>query len=240
MNKQLNSFLTAAIMLLWLALFFFCITLTFGCGSPLDGPYCKVREVEGSIARIAGGEPSTDRRATVYVENAEGGNCSGTVIGPHTVLSARHCGEVTDVLVEGVAWFEVEEVFPHPDGAFPVNDLVLVYTHEILPEPYALLATEDVYCAWTIAQGYGRGSGGELHERQVFETGHILDQIFASAAIAPGDSGGPLWGIRYMDDSYVLLGVSSWGLGSEANDYEGGTGFISVPYHHDWIQERIR
>jgi hypothetical protein len=165
------------------------------------------------------------------------GYCSATIIGPHTAISAGHCGTIEDLLVEGVAWFDVQENVLHPDFAFPSNDLRILHTEEVLPEPYAPLATDEVVCSSTIAQGYGYGGGGALHEREVFEAGHLLDQIFASTAIAPGDSGGALYAITA--DGPVLLGVSSWGWGVKPN-YEGGTGFISVPFHYDWIQENIR
>ena len=187
-------------------------------------------------AYIVGGKESVDRRSTVAIQSA-GGTCSGTVIGPHTVLTAAHCGQITDVLVVAVAWFDVTEVIIHPDYSFPSFDLNIVHTLQELPEPYAVLATPEVDCYATVAQGYGVGSEGQLNEREVFESGRFDDQILASTAIAPGDSGGPLWAIT--DDGPVLLGVASWGVGG-APDYIGGTGFISVPEHITWIQENIR
>lgn len=211
------------------------IALAWGCGSPLDAPYCQA-EVAAPEAYIVGGEASLSRRATVYVEGTNS-SCSGTIIGQHTVITAYHCDGMTDILVEGVAWFTVVEDVPHPRASFPSNDIRILHTEGPLPGPHASLATGTESCYATIAQGYGFGSYGVLHEREVFEAGHLADQIFASTAIAPGDSGGPLYALTA--DGYLLLGVSSWGWGS-APDYEGGTGFISVPYHIEWIAEHTK
>lgn len=206
-----------------------------GCSVPvLEAPYCEAPLVTD---KIVGGEVSVDRRSTVFVELG-GGYCSGTIIGPHTVLTAGHCEGAESILVEDVAWFEVEADVVNPDYAFPFSDLRVLHTLDVLPEPYAVLATDEVVCSRTIAQGYGRGGGGDLHEREVFEAGHVGGQIFNSTAIAPGDSGGPLWAIT--DAGPVLLGVASWGFGGEEVNYEGGTGHISVPFHTQWITENIK
>jgi hypothetical protein len=225
----------AFILIAWSAIF---AAFCSGCGAELlTSPYCVAPEVSGTEAYIVGGEPSVDRRSTVYVQGGNG-FCSGTIVGPHTVLTAGHCEGMTDILVEGVAWFDVNQDIPHPDYAFPSSDLRVLHTLDVLPEPYAALATDDVVCSQTIAQGYGYGSDGKLHEREVFEAGHLNDQIFNSSAIAPGDSGGPLWALTA--EGPVLLGVASWGWGDEDTNYEGGTGHISVPFHNQWITENIK
>jgi len=209
-----------------------------GCGDTLADPYCEA-PTAGGTAYITNGTPSTDRRSTVYLQG-RGGYCSGTIIGLHTVLTAAHCAGVTDILVEGVAWFDVNQTIVHPDYSFPSNDLAILHSLSVLPEPYAPLATADIECTKTIAQGYGwhNDTPEDLNEREVFEATHIDDQIFNSSAIAPGDSGGPLWAIT--DTGPVLLGVASWGWGEADADYEGGTGHISVVYHNEWITGEIR
>lgn len=227
----------AALFIFGLPILGILIALATGCGD-IEAPYCDYPEVAASVAPIVNGTPSVDRRSTASISGPTGG-CTATVIGPHTVLTAAHCAEQgapTDILVEGIGWFDVLDGVTHEEYVFPMNDLHILYTQEVLPEPYATLATTEVVCASTIAQGYGYGGVG-LHERAMQETGHFADQILGTSAIAPGDSGGPLWAITA--DGPLLLGVASWGFGS-APDYEGETGHISVPYHYDWIQERIK
>ena len=137
----------AFILLCWSAI----LGVTFsGCGVELlEAPYCEAPA--STSAYITNGEPSISRRATVYLEGP-GGYCSGTVIGPHTVLTAAHCAFVTDILVDGVAWFDVTETVIHPDYSFPVADMTILHTLEVLPEPYAPLATEEIECTITIVK----------------------------------------------------------------------------------------
>lgn len=213
--------------------------LLTGCGEHPE-PYCAAPDVDYTIGAIVNGEPSTNRRSTVYVENPKG-FCSGTIIGPHTVLSAAHCDPV-DILVEGVAWFEVTESVRHPDYLFPVHDLILAYTDEVLPGPYAPIGlAEDEACYSLIAQGYGWGSLGELHEREVYETWHGHGTITTGEGICSGDSGGPLYGVQALGVPH-LVGVTSWGT-STPNECEGGTnGFTDLndPANGDWVRENIR
>ena len=210
-----------------------------GCGVVLDPPYCEEPVVGLTTEKIVGGESSAERRSLAYIQG-NGYHCSATVVGPHTVLTAGHCEDMTDVLVEGEAWYDVTASLTHPDYLFPTADLQLLYVAEVLPEPYAELATTDIECVSLLAQGYGIGSEGLYgSEREVFQSGRIGDQLFNSTAIAPGDSGGPLYAFR-ADGSYVLIGVASWGWGGADVEYEGGTGHISVPEHHTWITENIK
>ena len=216
------------------------IAATFaGCGEPAP-PYCADPDVASTEAAIVHGEPSTNRRGTVYVA-LEDGFCSGTVIGPHTVLTAAHCENPTDVSIEGVGWFEAVEDIEHPDYFFPNADLRLVYFEEVLPEPYVSIGLRDEPCYSLTVQGYGFGSGGELHERTVTEIDHGWGIIRATEGICNGDSGGPLYGHQHLG-VVTLVGVSSFGL-NEPHVCEGGqTGFVDLndPANGDWVKENIR
>lgn len=210
-----------------------------GCGSPV-APLCQAPDVAPPSQYIVNGSPSTDRRSTVYVATADG-YCSGTIIGPHTVLTAAHCTNPTDIMVEGVAWFDVNQHVTHPDYSFPKHDLQVVRSLQLLPGPYATIGLPDgAECFGLLVQGYGVGSNGALHEREVYELSRDYGIVVASEGICNGDSGGPLYG-QLAAGGTTLVGVSSYGTNTPNVCLGGTTGFVdlTVPDNFDWVAARL-
>ena len=209
------------------------IALACGCGDELP-LLCEPPDVASIEAGIVNGEVSTDRRSTVYVETA-GGYCSGVALGPHTVLTAAHCTDPQAVLIEDVAWFDVNQAITHPDVVFPLYDLQILHTLQTLPGPFAPIGLATT-CTHLITQGYGVGSDS-LSERTVTELGRSFGIIRTTEGTCRGDSGGPLYAIT--PEGPVLVGITSFGLG-QSEECEGGyTGFIdlTVPDIADWVKE---
>jgi len=210
-----------------------------GCKVEMNyAPVCEAPEVVSITSAVVGGAPSQDRRATVKVFNSDG-SCSGTIIGPHTVLTAGHCNTPKVIAVEDFGAFEVVEHFAHPGYNSAVRtDVRIVYVENELPAPFATIATDSLVCERLVVQGYGIGSDGELHERDVETVARFDEVIIATEGSCNGDSGGPLWALR-ADGSYVLVGVTSFGSGAPP-ECEGPGGYMNLLVLGDWVSEQVR
>jgi hypothetical protein len=212
-----------------------------GCGGDdMDySPICRHdgERVGSTEAAIIDGVPSQDRRGSAKVF-AGGGFCSGTVIGPHTVLTAGHCRTPKFIEVENVGRYPVVAHVPHPDYNGNVRyDVRLAFVAEVLPEPYVTIASEPIECENLVAQGYGVGSEGALHERIVYAVVRYDEVIIGTESICNGDSGGGLYAL-HADGSYSLVGVNSFGFG-EAGVCDGPVGFANLLVLGDWVVENI-
>ncbi len=219
------------------ALFILVVALLGGCGDHLViNPICE-EEIAVSHAYIVDGVPSTDRRATVKVLLANNRYCSGTVVGPHVVLTAAHCREPY-LVTDGSDEFVVAYTLTHELYAFPQADLQVVYVSTVLPLPYAGIATGDVLanCTGVLAQGWGRGGDGALHERRIFAIHHGRGLIWTTEGPCFGDSGSGLYVLG--TDELEIIGTLSMGTSDDC--YDGVSGFVDLLTHGDWVTERIQ
>lgn len=233
----------AFIIFWWVVCFLFFLYAATGCGNnefPLSPNYCEEAPQQ---ALIINGTPSVFRRGTMFVR-IDGNYCTGTVVGPHTVLTAAHCyGERMAVGYEPGEYIFAEDTLVHPDYVyFPFNDLMLVYTEEQMLPPYVEVYDyqEGDLCTATFVQGWGQNEDGTLELREkaydIIDSGFYLiraNGIDGSACF--GDSGGPLYVL--VDDKLYLAGSLSTGFdGSCLN----GTYHVNLSSYKDWIKENTQ
>jgi hypothetical protein len=149
--------------------------------------------------------PDLAIQATVRLESKRG-LCSGTVIAPEVVLTAKHCIGADDVVIRGGVKYTI-----HGRTALKGVDAMVVYAAGIAC-PCAPIADADMK-AEARALGWPRGKWGDTKGPLVGLTpaSAIFPEeegsyLMHTVEIAPGSSGGGLW--QYRDGRWVLVGVN--------------------------------
>ena len=243
-----------------LAFFLYIAFFMAGCGH--RDAFCDLQrpEVASIETSIINGEVSTDRRSAVEVWLVGRGMlCTGSIVGPHTVLTAAHCvlgsgrspGEPAtrvDINVEGVYYVGADgnyEVHPDYDGKgirAHKGDMAVAWFDEVLPEPYVSIAEAPTGCyPGLIAQGYGRDELGllaGLRERGVYEVHHNTYHIFTTEGSCFGDSGGGLY--AETPEGHTLIGVTSFLRNKDCTSRgrKGATGYTNLFTYGAWAQAR--
>jgi hypothetical protein len=192
---------------------------------------------EGSVGvgrwPIAGGVPDTEHRATVLLRGP-GVDCSGSLVGPHTVVTAKHC-----VADRPEGWTVISSA--GPEGAQRcVIDIVTTPGDELVGEDIAVLTLDgDIEVTpypirrdasdlepgeSLVLVGYGLRPSRGVGERYMGESpllsigptnragdGEIV--TLGAAASCHGDSGGSV-----LDSDGRLVGVISGGFMEQCSE----------------------
>lgn len=218
---------------------------------------------------IVGGSPTRrgDFEDCCAVGSDGGYKCTGTLIAPNVVVTAKHCLNVNRVFLKGNDIDEPEEgetikatAIPHPDHNVDLQVLVLERDSTVTPRRVAT-ASEAAAAEECLLVGFGRvdlaGSVGYGIKRQVevpitsIDCSDPDDQndfgCKAGYEVVAGHRGllkdtcrGDSGGplyIRGEDGRYCLLAATSRGAKGYTHDCGDGGIYVRVDTFVDWIEE---
>ncbi|HVO25695.1 MAG TPA: trypsin-like serine protease [Candidatus Margulisiibacteriota bacterium] len=245
-----------------LLMFLTAIALADGPSAPAATPGVVERIVNGNVTADF---PSTGALLMFGNPDSAGLECSGTLIGCQTFLTAGHC--VADdlnpnhytVFFQHAGFFSVSSIALHPDFNFPVGDVAVLKlgsaVNGIRPTPINTTAAPATGVSATIV-GFGR-TGGVNQDYGIKRVGSVVTATctrgvsgttsvcwnFSPPLGAPGtnsntcngDSGGPLF-IDFGSGARVA-GVTSGG--NADNCLPSDNSFdANVFFYRSWIQDQ--
>lgn len=151
------------------------------------------------------------------------GRCTGSVVGPHTILTAGHCFKAPDKATfkyKGKNYTASMEQNPLYVASGATNDQTLGYVAAEMPKPYATIHTLPVNIGDSVQlNGYGcinpagwlfGGANGADHKLRVGRA--VVTDVYAlefqtrnGAALCYGDSGGPV----LIPNTLRIVGINS-------------------------------
>jgi secreted trypsin-like serine protease len=235
---------------------------------PPSGPQLDVilPSTQDDVETILGGQPTSDFPDCCAVGDDQDYYCSGTLIAPNLVVTARHCEHVTQVFLKGNdvrkprrgETIRIIKQFSHDEADLRV--LLLEINSKVTPRHVAqdnetnaseawLVGFGTVNPAGTIGYGLKRmvkvpitSLGCETKdEHEKYGCRQNVEIVAGHRGLLKdscrGDSGGPLY-IQSPKGTFYLLGATSRGLQSSSQPCGDGGIYVRVDRFLDWIHEQ--
>ncbi|KAF9931885.1 hypothetical protein BGZ75_004795 [Mortierella antarctica] len=217
------------------------------------------------LKRIVGGEPVQPGELPFAAKfTFRYGRCTGSLIGPQTILTAAHCLKTSRfqynaVEVAGMVFpsDETTHVY-HPQYEHGINDIGLVFIPKKLPGPYPQIGCDYPQPESKImAAGFGDvdNNGTETDVLRKVELtvedktvclAHyptfLNDTQFCTRdtpqSVCVGDSGGPL--LVGANENTTIVGITSHGVKQDACGSKGNFQYYTFVHPYmQWINEEI-
>lgn len=196
---------------------------------------------------IVNGQVDNGDPATVYLD-VGGGSCTGTLVSPKTVVTAKHClGSQmwayfgTDSSDDSGTWIQAIHKLGHPSADIAMLTLSSEGPATPIPLVNADLATK-LGAPIRIA-GFGvtsENGGGSGLKRQATASLHSVDGGIMYATNQPsgtcyGDSGGP--NFLSIGGTEYIIGVTSFGTAACGSGLDGS---VRIDTYRQWIRDYIQ
>lgn len=216
---------------------------------------------------IVGGQPTADFPDCCAVGNANGYFCTGTLIAPNLVVTAKHCTNPTRVFLKGSTvnqpasgeTIEVVEAIPHPDVKVDIQVLRLASNATVAPRHIA--QGFEVEGKTALAVGFGTidlgGTVGYGVKRKVevpvmslgcndaTDAGKYgcrmgIEMVAGHRGLNRDSCRGDSGGPLYItgEQGMYLLGVTSRGTNNATHVCGDGGVYVRIDQFVDWIRQR--
>ena len=195
---------------------------------------------------IVNGQLDTGDPATVYLDLG-GGGCTGTLVTPKTVVTAKHCLSTTMWAYFGTnasddsgTWIKAVHKLGHPQADLAMLTLETAGPAAPIPLVNTDLSTKlgDVIriAGFGVTSENGGGSGLKRHATATLDSvdGGIMYATNQPSGTCYGDSGGP--NFMTIGGTEYLIGVTSFGTAACGSGLDGS---VRIDTYRQWIRDYI-